>query len=76
MLRDYKILSFTHDIGQESVEFNGREITYRVDIQVAPAGDVTSLYQIEVAVAWQENKRDVTVRRAAYISSLTSIRDT
>ena len=76
MLRDYKVLSFTHDAGQESVEFNGREIIYHVDIQVTPAGEATSLYQIEVAVAWKENKRDVTVRRAAYISSLTSIRNT
>jgi prepilin-type N-terminal cleavage/methylation domain-containing protein len=76
MLRDYKILSFTHDIQQESVEFNGREVAFQVDIQVVPAGDATSLYQIEVSVSWKESNRDVTVKRAAYISSLTSIRNT
>lgn len=76
MLRDYKVLSFDHDVQEESVEFNGRPVTYHIDIQIAPAGDAMSLYQIEIAVAWRENKRDVTIRRSAFISSITSIRQT
>ena len=76
MLRDYKILSFSHDVQQESFELNGHEVIYQVDIQVTPAGEAASLYQIEVAVLWKENQRNVALRRSAYISNLTSIRNT
>ena len=76
MLRDHKILSFTNDVQQESFELNGHAMDYQIDIHVAPAGDAASLYQIEVAVLWKENRRDVALRRSAYISNLTSIRNT
>ena len=76
MLRDYKTLTFSHDTQHESFELNGHEVTYQVDIQVAPAGEAAALYQIEVAVLWKENQRNVTLKRSAYISNLTSIRNT
>lgn len=76
MLRDYKVLSFTHDVQKEHFELNGHEMLYQVDIQVKPTGEESYLYQIEVAVLWKENRRDVSLRRSAYISSLTSIRST
>lgn len=74
MLRDYKVLSFTHDRQRESFELNGHETTYQIDIEVKPIGEEAYLYQAEVAISWKESKRDVTLRRSSYISSLTSIR--
>ena len=77
MLRDYKVLTFRRDIQQEAVEFYGRSINFQIDIRVAPAIDTqTTLYQVEVAVAWKENARDVMLKRSAFISNLTSIRNT
>ena len=75
MLRDYKTLSFQHDSQDEAVVFNGREFTFHVDIQMIPAPEASSLYQVNVMVAWRENKRDVALKRSAYISSLTTIRN-
>lgn len=75
MLRDYKILSFTQDTQQETAVINNQELVYRVDLQVSPAGETASLYQIDVSVAWQEKKRGITLKRSAYISNLTSIRN-
>lgn len=76
MLRDYKVLSFTKDTQQETAVVNNQELVYRVDIQVAPAGDAATLYQIDISIAWQEKKRNIILRRMAYISNLTSIRNT
>ncbi len=74
MLRDYKTLSFNHDLQKESVEFFGRDIEYQVDVQVIPKGEGIGLYQIEVRVSWHESKRDISLVRSAYISSLASLR--
>ena len=76
MLRDYKILSFSHDVQEGSFELSGHDIAYQVDVQVTPSPEAASLYQVEVAVLWKEGPRNVAVRRRAYISNLTSIRNT
>ncbi len=75
MVRDYKILAFEHDKQKEEVLFNNKPVYFDVDIQVALMSDIPSLYQLTVKVSWRENKRDVTMSRSAYVSNLTSIRD-
>jgi len=75
MVRDYKILTSQHDVQDEMVVFNGREIAFHEDVQFVPAPEAASLYQVNVAVSWKENQRDVTLKRSAYISSLTAIRN-
>lgn len=76
MLRDYKALTFSHDAQEETAAVNGRQMTYQVDIKVGPSGDAMEIYKIDVTVAWKENRRNVTVQRSAYLSNLTSIRNT
>jgi prepilin-type N-terminal cleavage/methylation domain-containing protein len=75
MVRDYKILAFEHDKQNEEVIFSNKPVNFHVDIQVALMSDIPSLYQLTVKVSWRENKRDVTMTRSAYVSNLTSIRD-
>jgi prepilin-type N-terminal cleavage/methylation domain-containing protein len=75
MVRDYKILAFKEDAQNEEVVFHSRPMIFHVDVQVALVSDVPSLYQLTVTVSWKEQKRDVTLRRSAYVSNLTSIRD-
>ena len=75
MLRDYKTLTSQHDAQDEAVMFSGREVAFHVDIQFIPAPEASSLYQVNVTVAWKESKRDVTLKRSAYISSLTAMRN-
>jgi prepilin-type N-terminal cleavage/methylation domain-containing protein len=75
MVRDYKVLAFEHDAQDEQVLFNNKPVNFHVDIQVALVSGIPSLYQLDVTVSWKEKNRDVTLRRSAYASNLTSIRD-
>ena len=74
MVRDYKTLAFQHDAQDEAASFNGRDLNFHVDIQMAPAPEASSLYQVNVTISWKENQRNVILKRSAYISSLTAIR--
>lgn len=76
MLRDYKVLSFNKDLQHETAEFFGRPVDYQVDVAITPKSDVVGLYEVLVTVSWHENNRDIALRRSAYISSLSSIRNT
>lgn len=76
MLRDYKVLSFDRDRQSETVEFYGRPVVYQVNVAIIPKPDALGLYEVEVTVAWKEDKRDISLKRSAYISGLTSIRST
>lgn len=76
MLRDYKVLSFNKDLQKEAVEFFGRAVEYQVDVAVTPKSDGPGLYEVLVTVSWHENNRDISLRRSAYVSSLSSIRIT
>jgi len=75
MVRDYKVLAFKEDKQDEEVLFNNKPVNFHIDIQISLVSDISSLYQVKVTVSWKEQKRDVTLTRTAYVSSLTSVRD-
>ncbi len=75
MVRDYKVLAFKEDAQDEETLFNNKPVNFHVDIQVALISDVPSLYQLTVTVSWKEKKRNVTLTRSAFISNLTSLRE-
>jgi prepilin-type N-terminal cleavage/methylation domain-containing protein len=75
MVRDYKVLAFKEDAQDEEVLFNNKPVSFHVGTQVSLISDVPSLYQLTVTVSWKEKKRDVTLTRSAFVSNLTSLRE-
>jgi prepilin-type N-terminal cleavage/methylation domain-containing protein len=72
--RDFRSLK-DFDIGELSEEamVNGRPVGFRYDIQLKPVGELLSVFELDIVLAWQEHGRDLNISRSAYFSGITPL---
>ena len=63
------------DVGvlKETVMLQGRSVDFSYNIQLRPVGELLSIFQLDIALSWQERGRRMTVSRSAYFSGLGSL---
>jgi hypothetical protein len=72
--RDFRSLN-DFDIGplEEGAVVNNRPVTFRYTVDFKPVGTLLSVFELDIALSWQERGRDVSISRTAYFSGVTSL---
>ncbi|MBF0594380.1 MAG: prepilin-type N-terminal cleavage/methylation domain-containing protein [Candidatus Omnitrophica bacterium] len=72
--RDFRTLNNV-DVGalNETVTLNGHPVDYAYHVQLKPVGQLLSVFQLDIALSWQERGREISIARSAYFSGAGSL---